>query len=335
MIDALLHILTFFFDVIILVVGLLIVVAGIIALASKNKGASNKLKIKNLNEHYDEMKEALQENLLSKAELKALKKETKKENKQAKKLALTEKKKRIFVLDFQGDVRASAVKSLREEISAILTIATPDDQVLLRLESPGGVVHGYGLAASQLERLRHARIPLMVSVDKVAASGGYMMACVADRILSAPFAILGSIGVIAQIPNVHRLLKKHDIDFEQVTAGQYKRTLTVFGENTEAGKEKFQVEINEVHELFKEFISSNRPALDMTKVATGEHWFGTRAKELGLVDELITSDDYLLKQSEYAELLHLRYVEPKSFIQKIGFAARAGLEKLSTYATSI
>lgn len=329
MIDSLLHIFTFFFDVLILVVGFLILTAGIIAIASKNKGSQNKLKTKNLNEHYDEMKETLQENLLSKVEYKALKKEAKKADKQAsKKINATEKKKHIFVLDFQGDIRASAVKNLREEISAILTIATPDDQVLLRLESPGGVVHGYGLAASQLERLRHARIPLIVSVDKVAASGGYMMACVADRILSAPFAILGSIGVIAQIPNVHRLLKKHDIDFEQVTAGQYKRTLTVFGENTEAGKEKFQIEINELHELFKEFVSSNRPALDMTKVATGEHWFGTRAKELGLVDELITSDDYLLEQSKYAELLHIRYVEPKSFIQKIGFAARAGLDKL-------
>src|SRR3990167_8470345 len=194
MIDALLHMLTFFFDVVILVVGLLIVMAGVIAIASKNKDACNKLKTKNLNEHYEEMKKTLQENLFSKAERKALKKETKKADKQAKKANLPEKKKHIFVLDFQGDIRASAVKSLREEISAILTIATPDDQVLLRLESPGGVVHGYGLGASQLKRLREARIPLIVSVDKVAASGGYMMACVADRILSAPFAILGSIG---------------------------------------------------------------------------------------------------------------------------------------------
>ena len=147
---------------------------------------------------------------------------------------------------------AHEVESLREEITAIISIANPSkDKVLIRLESGGGVVHGYGLAASQLQRIKSAGIPLSVAIDKVAASGGYMMACVADEILAAPFAIVGSIGVIAQIPNFNKILKKNDVEFEQITAGEFKRTLTLFGENTDKAREKFREEIEQTHDLFK------------------------------------------------------------------------------------
>ena len=108
----------------------------------------------------------------------------------------------------------------------------------------------YGLAASQMQRIRDKKLKLTVCVDKVAASGGYMMAVVADKIIAAPFAVLGSIGVLAQVPNFHRLLKKHDVDFEMLTAGKYKRTLTMFGENTDKGREKFQEDIEDTHVLF-------------------------------------------------------------------------------------
>jgi len=232
----------------------------------------------------------------------------------------------VYVLDFKGDISASETTALREEISAIINVAKADDEVLLRLESPGGVVHGYGLAASQLARLKQKGIKLTVAVDKVAASGGYMMACVADKIVSAPFAIIGSIGVVAQIPNIHRLLKKHDVDVDVMTAGEFKRTVTVLGENTEKGKQKFQAELEETHQLFKQFVAQNRPHLDVDKVATGEHWFGQQALALQLVDELATSDDIILEKMKDKPVISVKYKVKKPLLQKIGKQAEESIE---------
>ncbi len=224
---------------------------------------------------------------------------------------------RMFVLDFTGDIRASEVSSLREEITALLTIAVDHDEVLLRLESGGGTVHGYGLAASQLKRIRDRKIRLTVSVDKVAASGGYMMACVADRIIAAPFAVIGSIGVLAQIPNFNRLLKKHDIDFEQISAGKYKRTMTVFGENTDEDRRKLKEEIESTHDLFKQFVQENRPVVDVNSIATGETWYGRQAIENHLVDELRTSDDFLSAAVSEYELYEIEYARKKPLLEKM------------------
>lgn len=213
----------------------------------------------------------------------------------SKKTAGKKNKERIFVLDFKGDVHASAVTSFREEITLVISTATAGkDRILLRLESPGGMVHGYGLAAAQIVRLRDAGFHVTVCVDKVAASGGYMMACVANEIIASPFAILGSIGVVAQIPNFNRLLKEHNVDYDQYTAGEYKRTVTVFGENTDEGRAKFKQELQETHELFKLFVEKYRPQLNIEQVATGEHWYGEQALGLNLVDQLHTSDTVLL-----------------------------------------
>ncbi|EOC1242753.1 protease SohB, partial [Cronobacter sakazakii] len=197
-----------------------------------------------------------------------------------------------------------------------------------RLESPGGVVHGYGLAASQLQRLRERQIPLTIAVDKVAASGGYMMACVANNIVAAPFAIIGSIGVVAQIPNFNRLLKRNDIDIELHTAGQYKRTLTLLGENTEEGREKFREDLNETHHLFKEFVHNMRPSLDIDAVATGEHWYGVQAKEKGLVDEISTSDDLIIARMAEREVVSLRYMQRKRLMDRFTGSAAQSLDRL-------
>ena len=293
-----------------------------IAAAASRKQADGKeaLEVKKLNKKYQDMAMALNTAMLEKDDIKKLRKQEKEKLKGEKK----EKKqdspgKRIYVLNFHGDIRASAVSSLREEITAVLTVATEQDEVFLRLESSGGVVHGYGLAASQLMRVRDRNIPLTVSVDKVAASGGYMMACVGNRILAAPFAIIGSIGVIAQLPNFNRVLKKHDIEYEQFTAGEFKRTVTMFGENTKEAKSKFREEIEDIHVLFKDFIVKHRPNIDIAKVSTGESWPGTRALENHLVDELKTSDDYLLENSEQADIYEVTYISKKPFLQKIGF----------------
>lgn len=286
------------------------------------------LEVKKVNKRYDDMAKAMNVGMLAKEKLKIfLKKE-----KERLKVAMKDNKdedtrKRIFVLNFHGDIRASAVASLREEITAILTVASADDEVFLRLESGGGVVHSYGLAASQLMRLREKNIPLTVSVDKVAASGGYMMACVGHRIIAAPFSIIGSIGVIAQVPNFHKVLKKHDVELDQFTAGEFKRTVTMFGENTDEAKSKFRDEIEDIHVLFKDFIVQHRPDVDIAKVSTGESWPGTRALERDLVDELKTSDDYLLEQCQHADIYEIKYVSKKSLLERIGIHVQQLVDK--------
>lgn len=239
-------------------------------------------------------------------------------------------KKRIFVTDFDGDIKASATEELRQVISAILSIATVNDEVVVRLESQGGMVHSYGLAASQLKRITDKNIPLTICVDRVAASGGYMMACVANKIVSAPFAVIGSIGVMAQLPNFHRLLKKHDVDFELFTAGEYKRTVTMFGENTEKGRQKFTEELEDTHVLFKDFIKDNRPIVDIEKVATGEVWYGLRAMEQQLIDKIETSDQYLFNAKDDAELYEVNYTHKKSLPEKLGISVEAAVDRVVT-----
>ncbi len=314
MLDAFIQLGLFTTKAIIIVTLILILLVGIVAILSKGKAKlQGRISIKNLNEKYNETKEALLAEILSKEELKKFLKE--KKALQKSKTNIT--KNTVFVLNFNGDMRASAVNSLREEVTAVLSIAKPTDEVIIRLESPGGMVHAYGLAAAQLNRIREKNIPLIVAVDKVAASGGYLMASVANKILAAPFAIIGSIGVIVQLPNFSRLLKEKHIDFEQLTAGNYKRTLTMFGHNTEEGREKLKEEINEIHQLFKNAIQVNRAQIDIEKVATGEHWLGTQAVELNLVDEIKTSDDYLITKAETANLFEITYETKKSLGQKL------------------
>jgi len=277
------------------------------------------LEVRNLNHRFRDLADAVKHEVLGphgfKRELKAHKAEDKAREKALKRGGGAPRP-RVFVLDFHGDLHASAVSSLREEVSAVLQVARDGDEVVLRLESEGGVVHGYGLAASQLARLR-ARLPLTVAVDKVAASGGYLMACVAQRILAAPFAILGSIGVVGQLPNFNRLLKKHEIEYEMHTAGEFKRTLTLFGENTDAARSKFREELEEAHALFKTFVTENRPQVPIAEVATGEHWFGRRALELKLVDEIKTSDDYLLERSKDCDLYEVRYKRHRTLMERL------------------
>lgn len=236
---------------------------------------------------------------------------------------------KVFVLNFLGDLQASAVEQLRQEVTSVLTVATPSDEIVVRLESPGGVVHAYGLAASQLQRIRAQNIPLTATIDKVAASGGYMMAAVADKILAAPFAVVGSIGVVAQVPNVHRLLKKHDVDVELITAGEHKRTLTMLGENTDEGREKFTEQLEDIHKLFQEHVVAHRDAVDIKEVATGEAWYGQRAIDVKLVDRLITSDSYLAECATDREVYLLRWAVQKKPLERllggIGGAINRGL----------
>lgn len=312
--------------IITVLISIALVLVSAVILFSSRQQEREAIEIEKINDKFDAMRDALEAELLSKDELKALKKERKQEEKREAKLAKERLqsseeseplRSRVFVLRFNGDLHASEVDSLREAITAILLVAKPEDEVLVILDSSGGLVHNYGLGASELNRLRQHNIPLIVSIDLVAASGGYMMACVANKIIAAPFAVVGSIGVLAQIPNFHRLLKKYDIDIEQHTAGKYKTTLTMLGENTSKAREKFREELEDTHVLFKNFVQEHRPILDIEKLATGEHWYGTQAMELKLIDELMTSDDYLLSKKETADIFEVSYVITETLSDKI------------------
>jgi serine protease SohB len=294
----------------------------LIALAanlSRRARQPDRLEVTRLNDRYRDLKQVLQASILPRKGFKAEQKARRQARKARRKRSLEEagESRRIFVINFRGDIRASAVAALREEVTALLTVARPEDEVVLRLENAGGLVHDHGLAASQLERIRSRGITLTVAVDKVAASGGYMMACVGDRIIAAPFAVLGSIGVLMQLPNFHRFLDTHGVDFELLKGGEYKRSLTVFGENSETDRTRMQQEIDDTHELFKDFVGEHRPQLDITAVATGEHWFGRRALAISLCDELRTSDDYLLEASREADLYELVYTAKKPITRKL------------------
>lgn len=308
----------------------LVVAVVIFVVAVRRGGRGEGLVVQHLNRSFedaaDELKAAIDGKGRHKKEAKARAKQRKREDKAR---AKDERQKpRTFVIDFKGDMRASAVASLREEISAVLQVAKAGDEVLVKLENPGGTVHEHGLAASQLLRLKQRSLPLTVAVDKVAASGGYLMACVADRIIAAPFAIVGSIGVLAQLPNFNRLLEEKGIDFEQVTAGRYKRTLTIFGKNTEEGREKLRQEVEDVHALFKAQIGQHRPQVDLERVSTGEYWHGIRALELKLVDELRTSDDVLLEATQQRDLYHVAYKRRRGWSERVLGGVDGLLERL-------
>ncbi len=295
---------------------LLILLSAVAAMAVRQRrvGEQGRLEVRRLNDRIDDMRHLLMRHVL---DGKRYRKEAKAEARARKKEGGADRR-RVWVVRFQGDLQAHAVEHLRQEITAILSFAREGDEVVACIESPGGMVHGYGLAASQLHRVRSRDgLKLTVAVDKVAASGGYLMACLGERILAAPFALVGSIGVVAQIPNVHRLLKRNDIDFEVLTAGEYKRTLTVFGQNTEEGRAKFLEELEDIHALFKEYVVEARPQLDVAKVATGEAWYGRRALELGLVDELLTSDAYLADACVEADVLEVRWVEHRNPVERL------------------
>ncbi|HAV3851215.1 TPA: protease SohB [Acinetobacter baumannii] len=275
------------------------------------------IRVSHLNARVNEQRKKIAQTTASRLELLQLAQQLAKEAKIRRK-----NNQKIFVLDFKGDIQASVVENLREEITLILATAKAGrDRVVVRLESPGGMVHGYGLAAAQLVRLRDAGFHLTICVDKVAASGGYMMACIANEIISAPFAVVGSIGVVAQVPNFNRLLKEHNVDFELYTAGQYKRTVTMFGENTPEGKAKFEEELQQTHVLFKHFVEKYRPQLNVDKVATGEHWYGQDALDLNLVDKLQTSDEYLLALLPQHDVYVINTRKKATLGEKLGLQA--------------
>jgi serine protease SohB len=340
----------FFFDyglfalkLLTVIIGIIVVVVVSVATSMKSKdGADGHIEVTRVNDEMELLRDTLSAAVVDEDEFKMALKKRAKDEKDERKAHLkalkksskskadiepeNDRKSRVFVLDFDGDIKASAVSSLRQEITAVLSLAEKKDEVVVRLESGGGMVHAYGLASSQLQRIKDREIALTICVDKVAASGGYMMACLASKLLAAPFAIIGSIGVVAQIPNFHRLLKKNDIDFEMITAGEHKRTLTMFGENTDQGREKFAEDIEDVHVLFKEFVTTHRPQLNIEEVATGEIWFGQRALSKLLVDELMTSDEYISNACEKSDVFEVKYKIKKTLPEKLGIAVQTALD---------
>ncbi len=313
--ETLQQIATFFAQTFIIVLAIVAIMLTIASLALKAKNQKS-FEIEILNEKYEDQTQALKESLLNDSEAKKERKRAKKEEKL--KAKSPHPKSRLFVIDFlKGDIKATESENLREEVSTILGVATTKDEVVVRIESPGGLVHSYGFAAAQLIRLREAHIPLTICVDQVAASGGYLMACTGNKILAAPFALIGSIGVVAQVPNFNKLLKKHNVEYKEYTAGDYKRTVSIFGEITEKGEAKFKEQLELTHALFKTFVTKYRPQLDINRVATGEFWYGEIALELKLVDGIMTSDEYLLTMSKQHQIVRVSFEQKPTLSDKI------------------
>ncbi|WP_447553065.1 protease SohB [Vreelandella sp. EE22] len=320
-----------------IILTLLLVLAGFLLMRGKRGSErSLTLHVESLNEQRRARDRRLKVTATAQGGRKRLIKHFRREEKQRQKLArkpdTTADMQRVWVLTFHGDIKASQTEQFAQEVSAVINIASPSDEVVVRLESAGGLVHAYGLAAAQLDRLREAGVTTTVCIDKVAASGGYMMACTAHHIKAAPFAVIGSIGVVAQVPNVHRLLKRHDIDVELLTAGRYKRTLTVLGENTEEGRAKFIDDLENTHRLFKRYVAEHRPGMDIDQLATGEIWYGSEALDQHLVDSVGTSEAYLVERMAEADVFSVKLEPPRTIGRRMGMAASAGVEQAVTKA---
>lgn len=320
----------------------ILVIAAMIAIGGRGRREAGRgaISVVQLNDELDDMRDAMKKVVYDKDTFKQEQKQERKrhkdEEKERKKTRKSlqsdsaidpHEKKRVYVIDFNGDIQASEVESLREEITAILSLATPQDEVIVRLESPGGMVHAYGLAASQLSRIKERGIPLTVCVDMVAASGGYMMACLADRLVAAPFAILGSIGVLVQMPNFHRLLRKHEVDYETISAGEFKTTLTTFGEITQRGRDKVKEDVEEMHAIFKDWVKQHRPAVEIDGIATGETWIGLQAAERNMIDDVITSDEYIIRACDTADVFAVRFEIRRTIGDKLGAAIHTTIDK--------
>ena len=324
------------------VIAIMLVIGAVAAAGGKRRGDKRgRIKVTELNRHVDELRDVLRSSVLNKAQLKQLTKAEKAERKKAEKERKQQAKataadperepetdKRTFVLRFKGDIAAGKVASLREEITALLSIAGESDEVLLCLESPGGMVHAYGLASSQLIRIKNRNIQLTICVDKVAASGGYMMACLADKLIAAPFAVIGSIGVLVQMPNFYRALQRKEIDYEIITAGEFKRTLTTFGEVTQKARDKVQEDVDTIHDLFKNWVKDHRPVVDLERIATGETWVGIQAKDLQLIDEISTSDECIVAACEDHKVYEVEYVIRKPAYARLSNALYAAMDRL-------
>lgn len=313
--EILQNLLLFFGQALIIVLSIIAVIIAIAASAAKT-GKTKGLSVEVINDKFDDQKSTLQSVVLNVDDFKKVKKQKKADVKTE--LKSQKERKTAYLIEFlKGDIEATAVDNIKEEISAVLGVAEKNEEVILKVESPGGVVHGYGLAAAQILRLREAGLNVTICVDKVAASGGYLMSCVAHQIIASPFAIIGSIGVVAQVPNINRLLKKHDVDFKEYTAGDYKRTVSVLGEITEKGEAKFKEQLEATHVLFKDFVSLYRPQLNLTTVATGEYWYGTQALKLNLIDRIQTSDDYILNKVKTHKVIKVSFSKKAGFADKI------------------
>lgn len=314
--DYLYELSLFFFKAVIAAgAGILVIAAAAMALRAGSLEGRSRRRLKAVSLGGRSKDRALEfwQKTLDKKEFKRRLKQRKKE----KAAGQREKKPSSFVLSFSGDVMASQVEALREEVSLVLDLAGPKDDVILLLESRGGSVAHYGLGASQLERLRSHKIPLTVCVDRFAASGGYLMACAGDQIVAAPFAFLGSVGVLFGLPNVHEFLKKRDISYEEITAGKHKRTLTPFGKITEEKREKLKEQLELIHGQFKRFVKKRRAGIDLERAATGEAWLAEEALKLGLADRLQCSDDLIRERLKTNNVYKISLKAPPPVWEKI------------------
>ncbi len=215
---------------------------------------------------------------------------------------------RLAVLRFQGlrDLNASGDQRLSEAIDEVLVNRDHFEEAVVIIDSPGGTTHGYGHAYALLERLSASGLKVTACIDRIGASGGYLMALPADRILAGPFAIVGSVGVVAGIPNVKRLLEEKGVSYRLFVAGDKKRVVHFADDDGPEVREYMDEKLAGIHTQFLQAVEKHRgDRVKLDEVRSGDHWSAEESVEkgLGLVDELQTSAEYLLERNREVALV--------------------------------
>jgi len=193
--------------------------------------------------------------------------------------------------------------------------------IVLRIESPGGVVAPCQEILVEIEKVKQTK-PVVVSMGNMAASGGYYISAKADKIVALPGTLTGSIGVISQIPNVKGLYDKLGIEMQTFKGGKYKDMYSGLRELTPEEKEIMQQMVDNYYEQFVETVAEGRGLSkeQVRSLATGQLYTGTEAKELGLVDELGGLDTAIDLAAELAGVTTPRieyYTPPKSLLESL------------------
>lgn len=233
-------------------------------------------------------------------------------------------RKTAVLLSFNGDINATEVIEFGRAVSMIVQMKDLVSEVYIIINSGGGVVNGYGLLASEIERLHYSEIETYALIDQVAASGGYMAACVANHVVAAPFAYIGSIGVVSEMPNFNQILSDNGINIEQHTAGKSKRTVTPLGKITDEDRNEFKKKLERIHRSFINHVSHYRNINDADEnknsiIFSGDYWIAeeTVELELGLVDEISTSQEFLLDKMKEYNIIEITFQENKTKKSKL------------------
>lgn len=227
------------------------------------------------------------------------------------------------VLRFEGDTMATGRQDFARMVDEVLHNKERIQRVIVVVNSPGGGVSVYGQMFAGMERMRNAGVDVTACVDTYAASGGYLMSVPAQRIIAAPFAMVGSIGVVSEFMNFNKLLRRLGVEPMTITAGELKRTVTPLSEVTEENKAAYKAQLEAIHRQFIAVVKKYRE-VDADRVCTGNHWTAAESVELklNLVDGLATSQEYLFEANQTEDLVTISKLQNPYEKSVLGLARR-------------